>query len=69
MLLWLPQGPCSPLDRGRGAKAARHPGLRRSRLGARTELWQLLGHWDNYKENMLLTAPAERERGRTASTP
>ena len=28
-----------------------------------TELWHRSGHWDNYKENMFFTAPAERERG------
>jgi threonyl-tRNA synthetase len=27
------------------------------------ELWHRSGHWDNYKENMFFTAPAERERG------
>src|ERR671911_2729165 len=26
-----------------------------------TELWHRSGHWDNYKENMFFTAPAERE--------
>src|SRR5205823_2627906 len=25
------------------------------------ELWHRSGHWDNYKENMFFTAPAERE--------
>src|ERR687892_1637236 len=28
-----------------------------------TELWHRSGHWENYKENMFFTAPAERERG------
>jgi threonyl-tRNA synthetase len=27
------------------------------------ELWHRSGHWDNYKENMFFTAPAEREGG------
>jgi threonyl-tRNA synthetase len=27
------------------------------------ELWHRSGHWDNYKENMFFTAPAERESG------
>ena len=27
------------------------------------DLWHRSGHWDNYKENMFFTAPAEREGG------